>query len=151
MLLPFATHARRAWLTPLPYQPSPLAARSVDCREAHGGMRCEQRMLTARNRRHIPACIRRLFGLDDAVDDKAFGELVAQARAPRADAPKGLIVQARRCAIAIAASEDALMLRSRRSPRTVDHYERRYGDYPRGTDRICDPQHACSCSGSSLC
>ncbi len=114
-------------------------------------VRCAQRMLTARNRRHIPACIRRLFGLDDAVDDKAFEELVAQARAPRADAPKGLIVQARRCAFAIAASEDALMLRSRRSPRMVDHHERRYGDYPRGTDRICDPQHACSCSGSSLC
>ncbi len=92
-------------------------------------------MFTARNRRHIPACIRRLFGLDDAVDDKAFGELVAQARAPRADAPKGLIAQARRCAIAIAVSEDALMLRSRRSPRTADHYERCCGDYPRGTDR----------------
>jgi hypothetical protein len=60
-------------------------------------MRCAQRTLTARNRRHIPACIRRLFGLDDAVDGKAFEELVAQARAPRADAPKGLIVQARRC------------------------------------------------------
>jgi hypothetical protein len=27
------------------------------------------------------------------------------------------------------------MLRSRRSPRTVDRYERRCGDYPRGTDR----------------
>ena len=102
-------------------------------------VRCAQRMLTARNRRHIPACIRRLFGLDDAVDDKAFGELVAQARAPRADAPKGLIVQAQRCValrlFAIAVSDDALMLRSRRNPRTADHYERRCGDYPRGTDR----------------
>ena len=110
MELTFATHARRAWPTPLPYPPSPLATLSVDCREAHGGMRCAQRIFTARNRRHIPACIRRLFGLDDAVDDNAFGELVAQARAPRADAPKGLIVQARRCAIAIAVSEDALRL-----------------------------------------
>ena len=102
-------------------------------------MRCAQRMLTARNRRHIPACIRRLFGFDDAVDDKAFGELVAQARAPRADAPKGFVVQARRCValrlFAIAVSDDALRLRSRRSPRTADHYERRCGDYPRGTDR----------------
>jgi hypothetical protein len=88
VLLPFSTHAptaRRAWLTPLRYQPSPFATRSVHCREAHCSMRCAQRMFTARNRRHIPACIRRLFGLDDAVDDKAFGELVAQARAPRAD------------------------------------------------------------------
>ena len=102
-------------------------------------MRFAQRMFTARNRRHISACIRRLFGLDDAVDNKAFGELVAQARAPRADAPKGLIVQAQRCValrlFAIAVSDDALMLRSRRSPRTVNHYERRCGDYPRGTDR----------------
>ena len=114
-------------------------------------MRCAQRMLTARNRRHIPACIRRLFGLDDAVDDKAFEELVAQARAPRADAPKGLIVQARRCAIAIAVSDDALRLRSHRSPRTFDHYKRRCGDYPRGADRSCDPPHIRSCSGSSLC
>ena len=65
-------------------------------------------MLTARNRRHIPACIRRLFGLDDAVDNKAFGELVAKARAPRADPPKGFVVQARCCAIAIAVLEDAL-------------------------------------------
>ena len=123
-------------------------------------MRCAQRMFTARNRRHIPACIRRLFGLDDAIDDKAFGELVAQARAPRADAPKGFVVQARRCAIAVAVSEDALMLWSRRSPRTADHYERRCGDYPRGRiavhisrvpPRCCGPPHARSCSGSSLC
>ncbi len=111
MLLPFATLARREWLTPLCYQLRPRAARLSDCREAHGGMHCAQRMLTARNRRHIPACIRRLFGLDDAVDNKAFEELVAQARSPRADAPKGLIVQAQRCValrlFAIAVSEDA--------------------------------------------
>jgi hypothetical protein len=77
-------------------------------------MRCAQRIFTARNRRHVPECIRRLFGLDDAVDNKAFEELVAQARAPRADVPKGLIVQAQRsvavCVFAVAVSVDALML-----------------------------------------
>ena len=113
MLLPFST-AHRSWLTPLPFQLSPSAARSLDFREAHGGMHCAQRIFTARNRRHVPACIRRLFGLDDAVDNMAFEELVGKAHAPRADAPKGLIVQAQRsvavCVFAIAVSEDALML-----------------------------------------
>jgi hypothetical protein len=77
-------------------------------------MHCVQRIFTARNRRHVPAGIRRLFSLDDAVDKKALEELVGQARAPRADAPKGLIVQAQRCValrvFAIGVSEDALML-----------------------------------------
>ena len=77
----------------------------------------------------MPACIRRLLGLDEAVDNndnKAVGELVGQARAPRADEPKGLVVQAQcclaLCAFANNASEDALTRMWRRNPREVDHF-----------------------------
>ena len=114
---PFDSRAESRPRMGLPFQLSPLAARSLDCRAAHGDTQCVQRMFTARNRRHVPECIRRLIGLDDAVDNKAFGELISQARTPRADAPKGSIAQAQPCdplcvfAIAVAAvSEDALML-----------------------------------------
>jgi hypothetical protein len=125
-LLTTADCAPRVGLAPLPDQLNPAAARSLDCFEAHGGMHCAQRIFTVWSRRHVPACIRCLLGLDDAVDnsDTKFFGLVGQARAPREDEPKGLVVQAQcclaLCAFANNASEDALMWR--RSPRKVDHF-----------------------------
>ncbi len=59
------------------------------------GVLCAQRMLKTRNRRHLPECITRLFGVDN-VDTKAFEELVRQARKPKADRPKAQLIPARR-------------------------------------------------------
>jgi hypothetical protein len=128
-LLTAADRAPRVGLAPLHDQLNHASARSLDCLEAHGGMHCAQRMFTAWSRRQVPACIRRLLGLDEAVDNndnKAVGELVGRARAPRADEPKGLVVQAQCClalrAFANNASEDALTRMWRRNPREVDHF-----------------------------
>jgi hypothetical protein len=87
----------RMGLPPLLVQLRPVAWRSLECRGAHGTVHCAQRISAARNRRHVPGCVRRLFGLDDAVNNNAFAGLVSQARAPRAAAPKGRIFQARSC------------------------------------------------------
>jgi hypothetical protein len=51
-------------------------------------------MFKTRNRRHLPECIPRLFGVDN-VDTKAFEELVRQARQPKADRPKAQLIPAR--------------------------------------------------------
>ena len=59
------------------------------------GVNCAQRMLKTRNRRHLPECIPRLFGVDN-VDTVAFEELVRQAREPKADRPKAQLIPARR-------------------------------------------------------
>ena len=59
------------------------------------GLLCAQRMLKSRNRRHLPECIPRLFGVDN-VDTVAFEELVRQARQPKADRPKAQLFPARR-------------------------------------------------------
>ena len=56
---------------------------------------CAQRMFNARNRRHLPECIRRLLGLDNAVDKKGFKEIVQQARKPKSDTPKAQLILAR--------------------------------------------------------
>ncbi len=59
------------------------------------GVHCAQRMLKTRNRRHLPECIPRLFGVDN-VDTVSFEELVRQARRPKADRPKARLIPARR-------------------------------------------------------
>jgi hypothetical protein len=52
-------------------------------------------MFNARNRRHLPQCIRRLCGLDDnAVENMAYKELVRQARKPKATKPKAQLMEA---------------------------------------------------------
>ncbi len=59
------------------------------------GEHCAQRMFKTRNRRHLPECIPRLFGVDN-VDTRVFEELVRQARQPKADRPKAQLIPARR-------------------------------------------------------
>ena len=56
-----------------------------------------QRMFKTRNRRHLPECIPRLFGVDN-VDTVAFEELVRQARKPKADRPKAQLIPVQRFA-----------------------------------------------------
>ena len=60
-------------------------------------MHCAQFTFSARNRRCLPEFIRRLFGVDNAVENKAFEEIVRQARKPRTDTPKAQLMQALSC------------------------------------------------------
>jgi hypothetical protein len=59
-----------------------------------GAVCCAQRMFNARNRRHLPQCIRRLFGLDNAVENMSYEELLRQARKPKATKPKAQLMKA---------------------------------------------------------
>ena len=78
----------------MPLTPDSRPATSLDGGGLVRGVLYAQRMFKTRNRRHLPECIPRLFGVDN-VDNKAFEELVRQARQPKADRPKAQLIPAR--------------------------------------------------------
>jgi hypothetical protein len=88
-------------------------------------MYCAQFTFSVRNRRLLPEFICRLFGPDNAVENKAFEEIVRQARKPKTDTPKAQLMQALRSlaflrALPMASLDVSVDVVRRRSPGSID-------------------------------
>ncbi len=88
-------------------------------------MHCAQFTINVRKRRLLPEFICRLFGPDNAVENKAFEEIVSQARKSKTDTPKAQLMQALRPlaflrALPTASLDVSFDVVRRRSPGSID-------------------------------